>query len=73
MGQILHCSATATHAVRVAIHRSKAKARELAERHGLDPKIVAKSRKCDFVEDAPMGISWREQYGSDFRFVSRLR
>ena len=55
MGQILHGSATTTHAVRAAIQRSKATAKELAERHGLDPKTVAKWKKRDFVEDAPMG------------------
>src|SRR5207342_249602 len=55
MGHILHGSATTTHAVRAAIQRSKATAKELAERHGLDPKTVAKWKKRDFVEDAPMG------------------
>ena len=55
MGQILHGSATTTHAVRAAIQRSKATAKELAERHGLDPKTVSKWKKRDFVEDAPMG------------------
>ena len=55
MGQILHGSATTTHAVRAAIQRSKATAKERAERHGLDPKTVAKWKKRDFVEDAPMG------------------
>ena len=55
MGQILHGSATTTHAVRAAIQRSKATIKELAERHGLDPKTVAKWKKRDFVEDAPMG------------------
>src|SRR6476620_5092438 len=54
MGQILHGSATTTHAVRAAIQRSKATAKELAARHGLDPKTVAKWKKRDFVEDAPM-------------------
>ena len=55
MGQILHGSATTTHAVRAAIQRSKATAKELAGRHRLDPKTVAKWKKRDFVEDAPMG------------------
>src|SRR6476660_670412 len=55
MGLILHGSATTTHAVRAAIQRSKATAKELAERHGLDPKTVAKWKKRDFVEDAQMG------------------
>jgi transposase InsO family protein len=55
MGQILHGSATTTHAVRAAIQRSKATAKELAERHGINPKTVAKWKKRAFVHDAPMG------------------
>ena len=55
MGQILHGSATTTHAIRAAIQRSKATAKELAERHGLNPKTVAKWKKRTFVHDAPMG------------------
>jgi transposase InsO family protein len=55
MGQILHGSAKTTHAVRAAIQRSKATAKELAERYDLNAKTVAKWRKRDFVEDAPMG------------------
>jgi transposase InsO family protein len=55
MGQILHGSATATHAIRAAIQRSKATAKELSERYGLNPKTVAKWKKRTFVHDAPMG------------------
>ena len=55
MGQILHGSATTTHAIRAAIQRSKATAKELAERHGINPKTVAKWKKRSFVHDAPMG------------------
>lgn len=55
MGQILHGSATTTHAIRAAIQRSKATAKELAERHGINPKTVAKWKKRPFVHDAPMG------------------
>jgi hypothetical protein len=55
MGQIRHGSATTTHAVRAAIQRSKAPLKELAERHGLNQKTVAKWRKRAFVHDAPMG------------------
>ena len=54
MGQILHGSATTTHAIRAAIQRSQATAKELAERHGLNPKTVAKWKKRTFVHDAPM-------------------
>lgn len=55
MGQILHGSAKTTHAVRAAIQRSKATAKELAGNYGLNPKTVAKWRKRGFVHDAPMG------------------
>lgn len=55
MGQILHGSAKTTHAVRAAIQRSKATAKELAKRFDLNPKTVAKWKKRGFVEDAPMG------------------
>ena len=55
MGQILHGSATTTHAVRAAIQRSKAPLKELAARHGLNQKTVAKWRKRAFIHDAPMG------------------
>jgi len=55
MGQVLHGSATTTHAIRAAIQRSKATAKELAERHGINPKTVAKWKKRPFVHDAPMG------------------
>ena len=55
MGQVLHSCATTTHAIRAAIQRSKATAKELAERHGINPKTVAKWKKRAFVHDAPMG------------------
>jgi transposase-like protein len=55
MGQILHGSATTTHAVRAAIQRSKAPLKELAAQHGLNQKTVAKWRKRTFVHDARMG------------------
>jgi len=55
MGQILHGSATTTHAIRAAIQRSQATAKELSERLGLNPKTVAKWKKRAFVHDAPMG------------------
>jgi len=55
MGQILHGSATTTHAVRAAIQRSKAAVKELAAQYGLDPKTVAKWKKRAFVHDARMG------------------
>src|SRR5436190_21911185 len=55
MGQILHGSATTTHAIRAAIQRSKAPLKDLAARYGLNQKTVAKWRKRAFVNDAPMG------------------
>ncbi|MGY4408119.1 hypothetical protein ACVIYL_008922 [Bradyrhizobium sp. USDA 3315] len=55
MGQILHGSATTTHAIRAAIQRSKASLKELAAQRGLNQKSVAKWRKRAFVPDAPMG------------------
>lgn len=55
MGQILHGSATTTHAVRTAIQRSKAPLKELAARYGLNRKTVAKWRRRAFVHDAAMG------------------
>jgi transposase InsO family protein len=55
MGQILHGSATTTHAIRAAIQRSKAPLKELATRYGLKRKTVAKWRKRSFLDDAPMG------------------
>ncbi|MDI3469983.1 MAG: Mobile element protein [Pseudolabrys sp.] len=55
MGQILHGSATTTHAIQAAIQRSKAPLKELAAQYGLNHKTVAKWRKRAFVHDAPMG------------------
>src|SRR5215813_12648581 len=55
MGQVLHGSATTTHAIRAAIKRSKAPLKELAARYGLNRKTVAKWRKRAFIHDAPMG------------------
>jgi transposase-like protein len=55
MGQILHGSAKTTHAIRTAIQRSQATLKELAQQYGINPKTVAKWRKRDFVDDAPMG------------------
>ena len=38
MGQILHGSATTTHAIRAAIQRSKASIQALSERYGINPE-----------------------------------
>ena len=55
MGQVLHGSATTTHAIRTAIQRSAAPLKDLAAHYGLNQKTVAKWRKRAFVHDAPMG------------------
>ena len=56
MGQILHGSATTTHAIRAVIQRSKAPLKELAARYGLNRKTVAKWRKLPGGRpDGPQG------------------
>ena len=55
MGQILHGSATTTHAIRAAIQRSSATIAELSERYGINPKTVLKWRGRASVDDQPMG------------------
>jgi transposase InsO family protein len=55
MGQVLHGSATTTHALRAAIQRSKASLQALSERYGINPKTVAKWRKRTSLEDGRMG------------------
>jgi transposase-like protein len=51
MGQILHGSATTTHAIRAAIQRSQASLAELSETYNINPKTVAKWRKRRSVDD----------------------
>ena len=55
MGQVLHGSATTTHAVRAAIQRSQASAKELIKTYGVNPKTVLKWRKRETVEDRKTG------------------
>ena len=55
IGQVLHGSATTTHAVRAAIQRSKAPITEIAEKYGVNRKTVMKWRKRTTVVDAAMG------------------
>ena len=55
VGQILHGSATTTHAIRAAIQRSTASIEALSARYGVNPKTVAKWRKRSSVQDRPMG------------------
>jgi len=63
MGQILHGSATPAPGLNRGprtqserfLQRSQATAKELATRYGLNPRTVAKWKKCGFVHDAAMG------------------
>ena len=55
MGQVLHGSATTTHAIRAAIQRSQASAAELSRTYGINPKTVLKWRKRETVEDRRTG------------------
>lgn len=55
MGQILHGSATTTHAVRAAIQRSQASLAQLSEIYNINAKTVAKWRKRDGVDDLKTG------------------
>jgi transposase InsO family protein len=55
VGQVLHGSATTTHAIRAAIQRSKASLQALSDRYGINPKTVAKWRGRTSLEDRPMG------------------
>jgi len=54
MGQILHGYARTTEAVRRTIQHSQDILNVLAQRHGNNPKPVAKWRKRTTVRDAPM-------------------
>lgn len=55
MGQVLHGSARTTAAVRRTIQRSQESLSKLAERFDLNPKTVAKWKKREHAQDAPMG------------------
>ncbi len=46
MGQVLHRSATTTHAARKAIQRSKASLKKLSQIYGINPEF-------DFVQSWP--------------------
>ncbi len=51
----LHGSARTTPRVRAELQRSQESTRALADRHGLNPKTVAKWRRRTGTADAPMG------------------
>ena len=55
MGQVLHGSARTTAAVRRAIQHSQESLRSLAQRHGINPKTVAKWKKRPSVQDERTG------------------
>jgi hypothetical protein len=55
VGQLLHGSARTTAALRRTIQHSQESIARLAARYDLNAKTVAKWRKRDTVEDAPMG------------------
>ena len=55
MGQVLHGSATTTHAVRAAIQRSTASIAALSRTYNINPKTVAKWKSRAGVRDAAMG------------------
>ena len=55
MGQVLHGSATTTHAIRAAIQRSQASASALSETYGINAKTVLKWKKRTCVEDCKTG------------------
>jgi hypothetical protein len=69
MGQILHGSATTTHAIRAAIQRSCASKAALNRELGINVKTVAKCRKRQTVEDVRMGPTgsarWRRSARPD--------
>ena len=49
MGQVLHGCARTTEAVRRAIQHSQESLRDLARRHGVNPKTIAKGTVRNFV------------------------
>jgi hypothetical protein len=65
MGQILQGSATATHAIRATIQRSKAPIQEFARQRGLNRKTVRKWRGRDFFArrgDRAVGLGGQEDH-----------
>jgi transposase-like protein len=55
MGQVLHGTATTTHAIREKIQDSQESLVKLAKRYGINPKTVQKWRKRESVEDLKCG------------------
>lgn len=72
MGQILHDSATSTHAIWALIKLSQASNAALSRALSVDVKTVAKLRERQRVEDGRMGpkdaveeIGWAERQETD--------
>ncbi len=55
MGQVLHGNASTTEATRRAIQHSQESLRALAKRYNINPRTVAKWKKCTRVDDLPTG------------------
>ncbi|MGH8756277.1 MAG: DDE-type integrase/transposase/recombinase, partial [Burkholderiales bacterium] len=55
MGQVLHGTATTTHATRAKIQKSEASVRAIAKQYNINPKTVQKWQERDFVEDHQCG------------------
>jgi hypothetical protein len=55
MGQILHGTATTTHATRAKIQVSEASIRKIAEQYNINPKTAHKWKNRDFVDDLRCG------------------
>ncbi len=56
MGQILHGSATTTHAVRAAIQRSQASIAQLSSTYSVNPKTIAAQFLRNLVEHLPYKV-----------------
>jgi hypothetical protein len=55
MGQILHRTATTTHAIREKIQNSKESVAKLAEQYNINPKTAHKWKRRESVEDLKCG------------------
>jgi hypothetical protein len=55
MGQVLHCSARTTEALRRAIQLREESVRAAAKRYGISPTTVQKWRGRQITRDAAMG------------------
>ena len=55
MGQVLHASTTTKHAVRAAIQRSQASAREMSDMYGVDQEAILKCSDREAVDDCKTG------------------